>query len=270
MTIEDFNYYSAMAERLFAFMNGKVNILNSNCHLIIDMYDFVTKTYAGIRYPNYITIFIGSIVDSYDLNKYGKLMTKDEYIGTTISWTLCHELYHADQLISMIMYKVPEYKLMIEQQVDQASHNWVFTHSDEISAIGGFKCSIKKLTSSTLTGDISYKRASIKQYYLQTIANIIIRDLEVFYSIKAFTDDTLYDNIVLLFNGVEEVTIKSNGKYIEESIPAFNELTYKYAGFYDAGYSLNIDEYKTMDNSSTAIMKISIKNQLTNGIIFAD
>lgn len=269
MTIQDFNYYSAMAERIFAFMNGKVNILNSNCHLIIDMYDFVTNTNAGIRYPNYITIFLGTIIDSYNPDKHSRVMTRDEYVGTLLSWTLCHELHHADQLISMIMYKTPEYKLMAEQQVDQASHDWVFAHSKEISIIGGFECSIKKFTSPTLTGNTSYKRASIKQYYLQTIANIIIRDLDVFYSIKAFTDDNLYDNIILVFNGIEEVTIKSCGKYIEESIPIFNELAYKYAGFYDH-YRLNIDEYRSTDGSSTAIMRISISDQLTKGIIFAD
>lgn len=269
MTIQDFNYYSAMAERIFAFMNGKVNILNTNCHLIIDMYDFVTNTNAGIRYPNYITIFLGTIVDSYKPEKHSSIFSRDEYIGTLLSWTLCHELHHADQLISMVMYKVPDYKVMAEQQVDQASHDWVFAHSKEISSIGGFECSIKKLTSPFLTGNISYKRASVKQYYLQTLANIIIRDLEVFYSIKAFTDDTLYDNIILVFNQIEEITIKSNGQYVESNIPIFNELAYKYAGFYDH-YRLNIDEYKTTDGSSTAVMRISISEQLTKGIIFAD
>jgi len=268
MTIEEFNHYSAMAERVFAFMNGKVNILNSNCHLIIDMYDFVTNTNAGTRYPNYITLFIGTIIDSYNERKYSNIINRNDYIGTLLSWTLCHELHHADQLISMIMYKTPEYKTMVEEQVDQASHDWVFLHSEELSAIGGFNCSIRKLTSPFLNGNTSYKRASIQQYYLQTIANIIIRDLDVFYSIKPFTDDDHSKNIVLVFNGIDEVTIKSNGRYIEDSIHLFNDLVYKYAGYYDT-YRIDIDEYRSTDGSSTTIMKINISNPLCNAMVFA-
>lgn len=267
MTIEEFNIYSSTAERLFAYMNGKINILNNNCHLIIEMYDLVNNTNGNTRYPNYVTIYLGTIIDSWN-QKYSSIMTKHDYIGMLIAWTISHELHHADQVISMIMYKDPEYRSMVEQQVEQASHDWVHVHSDDISAIGGFNCQIKKLVSSALTGNTDYRRASVKQYYLQIIANIIIRDLDTFYSIKPLVDDNYCNNLILVFNGIEEVAIKSNGKYIEENIPLFNELVYKNAGYYDT-YRLNIDCYKEIDNSSTVILRINIQDRRCNAMIFA-
>ena len=35
MTIQEFNYYSDIATKLFNYMNGKINKLNTNCQLVI-------------------------------------------------------------------------------------------------------------------------------------------------------------------------------------------------------------------------------------------
>ena len=75
MTYEEYHFYSDIAIKLFNYMNGNINKMNSKCELYIDMYDYINHTYANIRYPNFIFIHIGTIVDSWD-NSWEKYTNK--------------------------------------------------------------------------------------------------------------------------------------------------------------------------------------------------
>lgn len=245
MTILEYNHYSEMASKLFNYMNGKINNLNSNCTLYIDMYDYIHGTYGNIRYPNYIYIHIGTIVDSWD-DSWVVCMSKESYVGSCIAWALSHELHHADQLISMIRYNTnPSYKESVENDVSRASYDWVYDHRGDISLIGGFEVTIKDISSTSLPDFANYQKASVKEFYLQTIANIIIRDLDLFNKFNIFTNDLLVDDIVLTFNDIDSVVIKSKGIYLIENINIFSSIAFKWAGYFDV--------YKISTSSKTVI-----------------
>lgn len=267
MTVEEFNTYQEITIKLFNYMNGRINTLNRFCTLTVDMYDLVNRTYGNIRYPNHITIFLGTAIDSWD-PQWSCIMSKHDYICTSIAWAISHELHHADQLISMINYGInPSYKSIVEGDVERASYNWVSTHSGELSRIANFNCVIDNVCVKSLPDTTNYKKASVKEFYLQTLANIVIRDLDVFRDIEIFSNDDKCENIIIDFNSTDYVTIKSGGNYLQENINIFNDIVYKYAGYWDT-YSIDINIFEMTDKSSTFIVKIDIKNQIINPITF--
>lgn len=273
MNTDEFREYSEMAKRIFFFMNKKINRLNSNCVLYIDMYDYITGTYANIRYPNNITIFIGTIIDSWK-DEYSILMNRRDYIGTIMSWALAHELHHADQLISMIQYNNNyDYKMSVEGDVERASYNWIDINRADLSSIGGFNVVIEYLDSQNLpdTKNCNYRKASVKEYYQQTIANIIIRDFDLFNKIGVFTNDELVDDIVLVFGNRDYVVIKSFGRYLPENINTFSNLAYKWAGFFDM-YSIEVkaEFFTSKEGRKAASIKFDFSNQLIKPMLFKD
>ena len=268
MTFEEYHYYSDIANRLFNYMNGNINVLNSNCSLYIDMYDYITGTYANIRYPNFVTIHIGTIIDTWKESWEGYINKKD-FICTCIAWALSHELHHADQLISMIQYKSNiEYKDKVEADVSRASYDWVLNHSKELSSIGGFTVVINDLDSVSLPDHENYTKASVKEFYLQTIANIILRDLDLFNKLSVFTNDSITDDIILIFNNQDQIAIKSFGNYIPENVNTFSQLAYKWAGYFDR-YRIAAEMTRVIcnDGRKLAIVKFNISDQLVNGMI---
>lgn len=271
MTLEEYRKYSDIATVLFNYMNGRINTMNSGCTLYIDMWDNITKTYANIRYPNYVILHVGSIIDSWD-DKWSIILDRHDYICTCIAWALSHELHHADQFISMLMYsKDMNYRSRIEADVERASYDWVQNHRYELASVGGFNIIIDRLSSSDLPTTGNYKKATVREFYLQTIANIVIRDMDLFAKLKIFTDDSIADDIILIFNDTDTVVIKSNGTYLEGNIPLFSSMVFKWVGYYDT-YRINADvSFSYIDNTRTAaIVKFKISDQLIKPMTFMD
>ena len=268
MTLEEYHFYSDMATKLFNYMNGNINRMNSKCTLYIDMYDYIQGTYANIRYPNYVYIHIGTIIDSWE-DDWTRYMRKVDYVGSCIAWALAHELHHADQLISMLQYnRNIDYRNEVERDVTRASYDWVAMHSRELSIVGGFNVVITDIDSNTLEDTANYRKANPKEFYLQTILNIIIRDHNLFNRIRVFTEDDLASDIVLNFNGVDSVVVKTKGKYLSENINQFSTLAYKWAGYYDR-YNIKVNvQFATIDNRSIAFVNFVISNNFINPMIF--
>lgn len=273
MTIEEYHRYAPIVLKLFQFMNGRINTLNNNCQLELNMFDMVNGTYGNIRFPNTIIINIGTVIDSWNDDWY-EYMDKHDYIGTCLAWAIAHELHHADQLISMIQYnRNQSYKSTVETDVEQASHKWVADHAKEISMIGGFRVVIQNIETPDLrNGRGNYTKVSVKEFYLQTIANVILRDFDAYRSLKVFEDDTIADNIIIKFANeninLDSVAIKLNGTYLKDSLNAFSELSYMYAGYYDL-YSVNASVEFDIRDTTTAIVTFSFSNRLINPMIFA-
>lgn len=266
--MEEYHSYSDIAVKLFNFMNGNINKMNSKCELYIDMYDSINKTYANIRYPNFIFLHIGTIIDSWE-DEWDIYMNKDSYITSVIAWALSHELHHADQLISMIQYNMSDdYRNSIENDVERISYDWVVAHSYDIYMITGIELSIAEISSPSLPSVGYYTRATTAEFYKQTIANIIIRDLDLYARLRIFTDDRLCDNIVLRFNKLDSVVIKSNGEYLSENVNEFSRLAYKYAGYFDT-YCISAGSSTiTKDGKNITIVDFSIQNGLIKPMIF--
>ena len=271
MTIEEYGIYSNIATKLFDYMNGRINTMNNKCVLYIDMYDFVKCTYANIRYPNFIFIHIGTIIDSWN-DEWSVYIDKKDYITSCIAWALSHELHHADQLISMITYNNNiAYKQRIEADVERASYDWVNNHKKELSYITGFNIVIDKLTSPSLPDNAAYTKANPREFYLQTIANIVIRDLDLFYGLKVFTNDDICEDMILVFNKIDTIVIKSNGRFLEENIPLFSSLVYKWTGEYDTYHIYaDISFSYVNDKRKTAIVNFTISDRLIDPMRFKD
>ena len=246
MTIEEYTKYSDHAINIFNYMNGNINKLCS-CILEIGSYDFITGNRAIITYPNRVTLYIGKIVDDWDDNwSNHTTITKEQYVLATISWALAHELHHADQLISMVIYNQNiDYKNRKETDVEIAGYNWIWIHERELSAI--CNCNLHTAINCLYSKDLdpntdigNYVRATPKEFYLQTIANIILIDLDLFDAVRVFTNDEMCDDMILVFNNIDSVTIKSYGKYLEENINRFVELVYKHFTRYTR-YSIHVE-----------------------------
>lgn len=264
MTIQEYREYGDITINLFNFMNGRINQLNSNCILQIDPYDLLYNTYGNIKFPNMIFIHLGTIIDSWD-DEWNIYMNKRDYIGTCIAWAISHELHHADQLISMVMYnRDPAYKNRMEEYVERASYDWVHTHSIELSQIGGFNILIHKLQSSTLPDKGYYTKANSREFYLQTIANVVIRDLDLFESLK-FADDNICDDMILVFNNIDTVVIKSCGRYLDENIVEFSRLVYDYCGRFNM-YHIYVDI--SLSNNHTGRRIATVQFTISDPLIF--
>ena len=240
MTVEEYVIYSEKARQMFSFLNGRVNSLNKCCILVTDSYDFVNRTYGNIRFPSNVIIHIGNIVDEWE-QQYEKYMKKYDFVCTIIAWAITHELFHADQELSMLRYNNDEqYRISIEGDVERSSYDWVVSHAVEISQYCGFNVIIQMLTSNNLPSISNYAKAGVKDYYLQTIANIVIRDIDYFLALQVFTNDALCNDMILMFNDTESVVIKSNDKYLGENIGVFSSLVSKYCTNYNR-YNIGID-----------------------------
>lgn len=256
MTITEYNYYSNLAIGVFNYMNGRVNTLNPKCILMVDMYDLVERTNASIIYPNTVVIHIGNIVDSWNKD-WSEYIDRNEYISTVICWALCHELYHADQFICMNdYYHNSVYKSTVEGDVERISYDWVNDHSKELSELFKFNVIIDRLDADTMPDKGNYRRASIKEFYIQHIGNVILREnvvSEVMLNLSNEIDKA--SDIILSFDNNDIVVIKSCGKYLRENIPLFGSMVYKYAGLFD--------EYSVELNLSYDIDKLTKRNILT-------
>lgn len=237
--LNEYQHYSKVAIDLFNYMNGRINTMNI-CTFRTELYDYNGRAYGNINYPNDVYINIGTIIDSWNDDWSDGVVGRHDYICTMIAWTIAHELFHADQLISMMTYNHdPQYKLKVEGDVQRASYDWIMNNSRKLGEIGNFKCQIRYITAEVLPDVSDYRKATVKEYYLQTIANVILRDLQLFSQLEIFHNDNSTNSILVVFNNTDSVYIKQNGQYLAENVGLFSQLTYKYAGQYNR-YSVSI------------------------------
>ena len=127
---------------------------------------------------------------------------------------------------------------------------------------------IRDIDSPSLPSRGNYTRASVAQFYKQTIANIIIRDLDLFNKLIVFTDDNSCDDIVLNFNNTDTVVIKTNGNYSPENINLFSNLAYKYAGYFDLYHISAISNINEVNGRKIATVEFMITDNFIKPMIF--
>lgn len=269
MTVEEYVVYSEKARQIFSYLNGRVNIVNKYCTLVTDSYDYVNMTFGNIRYPSSVIVHIGNIVDEWN-SQYEPYMKKYDFVCSVITWAITHELFHADQAISMLRYNIDEeYRISIEGDVEKSSYDWVLSHSMEISQVCGFNVIIAMLTSNNLPEMSNYAKVTVKDYYLQTIANIVIRDIAYFQALQVFTNDSMCNDMILMFNDMDSVVIKSNDTFLRENIEHFVHLVSKYCTIYNR-YNIGVDVIFGTNNMGrkTATVKFNISEGLITPLLF--
>lgn len=276
LTVEEFYYFANIAQKLFNYMNGRVNRVL--CTLDIKARDLERGALANIVFPNYVSVYLDSISMNYTISNLDEVLEFEDYMISTIAWSLCHELHHADQLMSVMQYvNNEEYKQNVEMAVELNSYNWVCNHINELSNVVGYRFSIEDIGSELLDDarrhSISYKHANAKDYYLQVIYNTIFRNLDMIYddALKLLIDDKLADDIILEFshNDSDKVCIKKDGVYLLENISTFAALAYKFAGQYDK-YQIEavIDDYTSNTGKKLSTIKFILDNKEMNPIYF--
>ena len=267
MTSNEYIYYSNLACKMFRFINSEINMVNSSCELSVMVYDYIGNRYGEIRFPNCIVVMMGNIIDSWN-ETWTMYLDKKSYIETMIAWTMAHELFHADQFLSMINYTADEeYRNKVEGDVERKSYEWVANNQCRMNEIFGTNININAMTSENMPDVSMYERASVKDFYLQTIANIVIKDFDLFKALKVFTDDEYCSDIILIFNGIDTVAIKINNSYVKENIPLFNSIVAKHCSAYDH-YSIYVDVsfgYNSADKAS-ATVQFTISDTVINPI----
>lgn len=274
LSVKEFEYYSDITRKFFDYMNGKVNRIL--CTLEIRLSDPINRAMGNIVYPNFVSIYLGTISDNYS-PEIAEILTKEDFMVSSIAWSICHELFHSDQLISMVQYgSNQEYKNKVEMEVELQSHNWVCTHINELSSLCGFRFHIEDLCTTELEEAIEinakYKSSGVKEYYLQTIFNTILRNLDMVYDpvLDIFIKDDKVDNIIIKFESDDRtlLQIKKDGVYLSENMSAFAKLVYMYSGQFD-WYIVNVT-VDTLEDGKTAVVDFSKEKATINPIIFKE
>ena len=230
---EEFEFYANITRKLFNYMNNRINRINRNCELNIDIYDLINHTYGNIRYPNKITIYVGTIISDWS-DDYYEYVDKVDYIGTCIALAVAHELHHAAHNVSMLKYTRDEnYMAAMENDVNNAAFDYVSTHKQELSEAGGFNIIISKLDVPSATHTGNYSFASTKQFYLQTLENVVIRNSDLYKEIEKFIIHPEISNVIIRFNNESSIQIRENYKFIRRNASVFSHLVYKYTGMYN-------------------------------------
>ena len=97
MIDSNFIYYADLSKRMFNYLNGKINRLNTNIYFQIN--DFI---------PGYGELYMRSVLNL-NLPKILNQLEDKTSIETNILFVICHELYHADQEVIDENYLDSEY-----------------------------------------------------------------------------------------------------------------------------------------------------------------
>lgn len=123
--------YANEFQRLFDFLNGKVNPMN-NCIGIMAYYS--PKDFACFQYPNYVTIYAASIVDHF----YENFRSHDK-IMSAAALCITHELFHADQCVDSYRYKQEAaYCTNVENAAEYGAEIWCQAHKTDFKKYFGF------------------------------------------------------------------------------------------------------------------------------------
>jgi len=130
--MNDKNAINIFIERVFNYLNGRVNIFNRPAVLEIDWTPcFDSSVGAAARNPNRVIIF-PEVIKRFFPNEY------DFYYNIIIS--LIHELHHVDQVIDYIeMTKNPNYLNDIEYCVEFNSYMYMANNQIAIEQAIGFR-----------------------------------------------------------------------------------------------------------------------------------
>lgn len=242
----EFKIYEEFAYKFFDYANIRLNKYIFNCSFNVQ--HFGCDAYATTRYPNCITVFVGTFMEDYK----GK-----NRVMSMIALSIAHELLHIEQQIDQYRYNTNvTYRDYIEGAVECCAFTFIVANANEIEKLFDFRIDIDPMY--RITGELqNYSKFSAEDYYLHTLINTVVRDHGPMGTLKKFF--TTFNNITVYFNNDFCVPIKYCGRFMEENLPIFSNYVFINCGAYDL-YKVVIQN-RIIDHDSIAI-NFTIYNRL--------
>ena len=277
MTTEEFTYYSNIARRMFDFMNGKINPINI-CQLEIALYGNQPRMFGDFQNPNRVHLFMENIIDDWKPEFYDNYeVTKYDYTCNLIALTICHELFHSEQVMDTARYKDDkDYYDSIETAVKIEALNWI--ENSGINKVFHFKICIEDFGK-----DVPYEYQQLDEiddFYYQILVNAVER-----VSMKSEIADNIYDylfsinvhNVIIGFidtnNGIDcnnysmkSLVIKQNNEFLYSAFTDFCNLVYENTARFTKYELADLFDYNSNTNTST--LRFLVKNQIIEPVIF--
>ena len=237
--LNELDEFIPYTQRLFDAMNREISPRNP-CTLIIDGFD--PYNYAEFRKPNLISVFLGSLLNN--------LMDKPTATKKAcLAMCLIHELYHANQNTSMVLYgKDPEYCTAIEEQAQYSAIEYL-KHNREYF-ISNFEFDPYECLELNAITHTPYVEFNSKDYYINTIIDVFYRNELVRGALTDLISDPEYPNVGLRFDDFQPIWIKKNNQYDLNQIPQFNNAILQYrVGTAVMSFKVNTILFKTKSNN---------------------
>lgn len=263
LDISYFEHYKQFAYSVFNYLNGRINRFCNNIIFEVDYADEVNYTFANLRKPNRLTLHIMNIVEECN----GPLNRNKIY--SMIFIVIGHELTHVDQDMSQQAYKINrQYREDLERSTDYNNYNWLKAHEAQINRDFGISLDLSYYNDCGFWNIEDFKSASIEDYYIATLKNVLFRNDDMFSNFKVSVLDK-YRNIFINFNGGANLLIKSDGEFCGQSLEGFIQAIGTEAGIYDH-YTMNVSlrEQPYREMPDTVIVSFVLSDRYINPIVF--
>lgn len=254
-TNEQFEFYKAFAINYFEFAKRRILKFSADYVSLEVCYgDYVHFTFANIRRPSSVFIYIDNIVAECG-NGYNK-----NSICSFIIIAITHELFHLEQDMIQEMYKNNKsYHDLIECSTDSTAKSWLLQNKKEIDRLFGTCLDLSHFDSRD-TSMNCYHSADLEKFYKGSIMNVIFRKESSFSNFERIVLNA-YQTIYINFNNGTNFLIKKNGEYCGSSIGPFLREIQANAGRYDR-YTVDtgvVDAYR--DEGGVALVTFTISNR---------
>lgn len=213
--------YTPTVQRIFMWLNGQVNPRNI-CTLNICGYSL--NNFAIFQYPNQISIYLGSIIDSatdmaYKINRPDQIENR---ILSMATLTMCHEMFHSEQNLNNKYYtEDSDYRQNIELSAEYKAECFCFAHKEDLKRLFGFEYGFNIRETQE-----QYIQWTTRDYYVNSISGVfrssIVQQrlnemLDKHENLGIFVLDSRYDNMEDLppFDNNNGVIIKYHNQFID-------------------------------------------------------
>jgi hypothetical protein len=274
-------------------MNGRVNTVNKYIIFrIIPENNLYKEQLAVFDFPNTVSIFLHNMVLQYDDMDY----TTKEFVGfdrygficTQLAFTICHELYHADQNIERCaLFYNAMYFDKSEIEVDAMAHSFIAAHRKYLERLAHCKFSDPLIDSVYDESEhailYDYSRTTIEDLYVIGMDTcvfamekyLLLTDRETNKQYEVVMSDyykNRYSRIVVSFAKescrAETVVIKKDGMWVAKNLKRFQLLINRYMDDYQDFYKKI--KVRECDSISMIVFELTFSDYEINPFITRD
>lgn len=270
MSNEDWALYGPITHKIFNYMNGKVNTVNYPAVLnLIQVNPAFDRLLGQHNFPNIVDIYLGNLLLQYDdldleTKSYFEYKRHD-FICSRIAYTICHELFHADQFLKLFYIQYTGcYYDKSELEVEESAFQWMHNHRTEIEQLIGFEY----LEDSNNWYEQRQSWPFVYDYERTTLERIYVDRIDYAFNMERFEEFAESSKILSMHNliasstnctikfklkgsEVEDVIqFKKDGQYIPELLSLLDDAMTRYITNY---FDFNKDWEINYDKPSNSI-----------------